>query len=69
MKVKLASLPLVVWEQVVWRNIGTKKAIEAGGLEALLPAINNLYSSCSICVDACVALFNMITEFMKTSSN
>jgi hypothetical protein len=54
---------------LIWRNIGTKKAIEAGGLEVLLAAINNHLGSCIICVDACVALFNMIAELKKTPNN
>jgi hypothetical protein len=40
-------------------SIGKSKAIEAGGIEVLLAAVNNHLGSASLCESACSALFNV----------
>jgi hypothetical protein len=39
---------------------GKKKAIESGGLQLILAAINNHLNSADVCEDACWALYNIV---------
>jgi hypothetical protein len=41
-------------------SIGRTNAIESGGIEVLLAAINNHLGSAQVCGEACWALFNMV---------
>jgi hypothetical protein len=41
-------------------NLGQAKAIESGGIEVLLAAVNNHLNSASVCNYACIALYNIV---------
>jgi hypothetical protein len=41
-------------------NVGITKAIEAGGVEVLLAAVNNHLNSAYVCEHACWALYNIM---------
>jgi hypothetical protein len=41
-------------------SIGELKAIESGGIEAVLAAVNNHLGSASLCQKACLALYNIV---------
>jgi hypothetical protein len=43
-------------------NLGKKKAVKSGGLQALLAALNNHLDSTNICGYACWTLFNIVEE-------
>jgi hypothetical protein len=43
-------------------NIGAVKAIESGGIEVVLAAINNHLGSAILCKSACLALYNIIWD-------
>jgi hypothetical protein len=48
---------------LTWCSIGKKKAIESGGIEVVLAAINNHLDSAKLCEHACSALSNIVSDY------